>query len=797
MRLLSGTEVKRFAKSYSVCFLFFISWLYLLLPTSAPLALNGLPLDHKIEFLVFVALSLSILVYCIVWYLGRVGFLLPSELPKRPRFLFYLETAAIAVLLTLLVFKFFLPESAQLTSCFEILGVNDDRRCVWLPEGFRLDQSDQVSRFEDSITFGTSGRPWRLASFNDTRSFNYFSEPEHTLGRKIQDLRGTHSHPFSATFRLGEPIAQIIRNEYAHNEKVSFSVRYRGVVEISNGTDTPIALPYSEKEQRHVLAVPNASIGGLRIRYRNFRCADETEETSECARSLEVLSLPLEVARLEVAIVHPSDESAIPLGFAPLAKNRNWILFGALALLEGLAGAIGMLILVIRLYPRLSLTSTRASQFVLLVRRNLKLVLQLALIATISAFTIQAFLGARPILIWLGAAYVSMFCAVCLSGRVNQFFGSVIESLGTLAIVIAVLPALLYLGLGFVTRVTPMNEVRFLIAGDDAMHYATDAMGILEHGSPHTALPFTHYLVKPLFLHSKALYYAIFGGGESYYSFLINAAFICVWCITLVFWGWCVCFKTDVSIRSSWIARITITATSAVAYATLTKDFLVYGASFAGNAFSEGPAWLFAGASFALLITLPDSSRPTLSLWLIGVLFAVCLCFRFQYVMFLPLLGFLCAFLRPDLSWKRFLVCVCLPTLVMTGFFLLFYLFDPPTTREAENLIRGGTPFASAVSWDVAARQATLLFPSYSEFLSAITVILVLVWAWVNKGATKRLIWLFSAYVATIFIFDGVIANEIGYHPRHIVMAFFLNSAALIALTRGGLLSMGSRRTAP
>jgi hypothetical protein len=794
--------------SISIVLLWLLAWVYLLYPTSAPLALNGLPLDRKSELLVFIALTLTALFACVLRYLILIGYVPPPNRGRqqpRPRLRVYLEVVAIVILLTLLVFKLFFPESRQLTACFEIPGVND-HPCVWLPEGFRLRQPDQVSRYEESITFTAPNRPWRLATFNDAGVFGMVDSPEGTPARKIQELspnrpyelrlqnlRKSHSHPFSASFRLAAPVVRLLREEYARDEKVSLVVKYTGAVDLSGAAEDPVVFPYSETEQTHLFDAPASSIANLVIRYRNFRCADETQTTSQCASSLEVTSLPLDSARLDVAVINPGDGRRISLGYAPLlAESRGRTIFLGWRLLEWLAGIIAALAFLLRLSPYFSSVTANAAQFAREARRHRKVILQILLVGALSAVATRAFYrllfpvgllanGAKlTILFPLGAAYVSLFWMVLFSKRARQFLNATMAALGPGAVIVALSPFLIYLCLTLCIRVPPMNEATFLTAGDDAIGYATNAMGILETGVPRMRkIAINHYLVKPLFLHSRALYYAIFGGGETHYSVLITTAYVCVWSLGLVFSLLGVSSGINVGAASSWRLRIAIAAGCAIAFVTVGKTFLANGATFAGQGFSEGPAWLFGLASFAFLITLTKSSRPVLTLWLIGLLFAGSIYYRSQYIMFLPLLFAFCAFLRRDVSWKRILVCLCLPPLAMGAFFLLFYLRNPPTSGRA---FRVKPPFAGTVFWEVVLRQAKLLFPGYWEILSAISVFALLVWEWISHGATKRLIFLLCTYAATVFILDGLVAGNYGYHPRHIVMAFFLSSCASIAM---------------
>lgn len=814
-------KARQFPKRYSISivFLWLLAWVYLLFPTSAPLTLNGLPLDRKSELLVFIALTLTALLACVLRYLILIGFVPLPDRQHLPRFQVYLEIAAIVIVLTLLIFKPFYPESNQLTSCFEIPDVNE-HPCVWLPEGFRIHQPDLISRFEESITFAAPEKPWRLASFNDVFRFGFFDSPEGTLERKLQDLRPerpherriqelrkSRSYPFSATFHLGEPIARLLRQEYEQDEKISLAVKYTGGVDVSGDADRPVAFPYSETEQTQLLDVPASRIPNLVIRYRNFRCADETQTASQCARALTVVSLPLEAARLDVAVIHPEDGKRISLGYAPLlARSRGRNILMAFGFLENLAGAIAVLILLIRIYPYFSSVPKNVTQFASEARQHLPAIFQIILIGTLGALAIRTLYrfmfpigvlanGVKlTILLPLGAAYVSLFWMVLFSKRAHQFFKAALATLGPGAALVAFSPFLIYLGLTLCIRVAPMNEVSFLTPGDDPLAYATDAMGILENGSPRNlALPFTHFLVKPLFLYSRALYYAIFGGGETYYSILITTAFVCVWSLVMVLWV--LAPSTSVNaVSSSWKIRIGIAAACAIAYVTLGKTFLANGGVFAGQPFSEGPAWLFGLASFALLVALPTSSRPALTLRLIGLLFTASLCFRMQNLMFLPLLVFVCAFLRRDLALKKIVIGVCSPVAIVGAVLFLLYLSHLPTTGQSKKLFRVGSLLGKTPSRSLLVRQARLLFPSYWELLCTLTVLALLVWNWFSKGAKKRLVFLSFAYVATIFVLDGLITDA-AYYPRHIIMAFFLSSCAAIALIQNLFLADQSPAT--
>jgi hypothetical protein len=149
--------------------------------------------------------------------------------------------------------------------------------------------------------------------------------------------------------------------------------------------------------------------------------------------------------------------------------------------------------------------------------------------------------------------------------------------------------------------------------------------------------------------------------------------------------------------------------------------------------------------------------------------------------MFLPLLVFVCAFLRPDQTWKKILLRLCLPAPLM-GALLLFYFSLQSPIRDRPRIVGVPAPFAGMSARDFVGQQARFLFPGYWEFLSAVIFLSLLVWIWVGEGATKRLIFLILAFVATIFILDGLLGGNYGYYPRHIVMAFFLTSCGLMAL---------------
>jgi hypothetical protein len=387
------------------------------------------------------------------------------------------------------------------------------------------------------------------------------------------------------------------------------------------------------------------------------------------------------------------------------------------------------------------------------------------------------------ILLPAGAVYISLFWMLLFSARVKQFFNSAFVPLGSSAAIIAIAPFLIYLGFTLLLRVAPMNDVSFLNPGDDPFIYASDAMGILETGAPRTSgLAFTHYATKPLFLHFKALYYAAFGGGEAYYSILMTIAFACVWSALLAFLVLSQSSINQPRASTGWPLRIAIAAGCAIAYVSLGRTVLAYGARFAGMAFSEGPAWLLALGIFGLLVTLSVSKWPQMTMWLMGACFAAVLCFRTQYVMFLPAVVCLCAFIRKDLTWKKILLSLCLPTLALGGFFLLYYLRDPPTAAQSQRFFFVATPFWTAFSRALLLNQAKLLFPSYWEFLSAVTVLALLAWYWLSRGTTARLIFLIAIYAATVFVIDGIVAGHSGYHPRHIILTFFLSGCAILVL---------------
>jgi len=166
---------------------------------------------------------------------------------------------------------------------------------------------------------------------------------------------------------------------------------------------------------------------------------------------------------------------------------------------------------------------------------------------------------------------------------------------------------------------------------------------------------------------------------------------------------------------------------------------------------------------------------------LTGVLFAASLCFRTQYVMYLPLVVFLCAFLRQDVSWKRLFTCLGLPSFVIGVLLLLNYLRYLPTSDEVRLLV-DNTALREPFSWNLVLRHAKLLFPSALEFLGAVTVLALLVWVWVAKGGVKRMLFLFFAYASTICILNWIVAGNAGYYPRNLVMSFFLSGCASIAL---------------
>lgn len=777
-----------------VTLLWLLCGLYLLAPTSAPLALNGLPLDRKGEFLVFLAMTFVAVLAGVQWYLTRIDLLpLAHRDREASRFYISLETVAVMMVLTLLIFKLFFSESNQLTSCIEIPGEND-HPCVWLPEGFRLHQPNQISRLEESITFAPD-RPWRLSTFNDARVFNVFWGAEGTFERKIQDLRQAHSYPFSATLHLGGPVTSLLQREYVQDEKLSLVVRYTGIVSFSGIGGTAVKFPFSEIEQHQSLEIPAAAIGNLAIVYQNFRCADDKQNSSQCARSLSVSSLPLEAARLDVRVVQPRNGREIPLGYAPLVANGKLrIVLSAFRTLEVLAGIIVALTALARIYRYFSLVPGNANRFTHRARPHLQGIFQIILVAALGALVCRVFYrhvfpiavlanGVKlTILIPLGAAYIGSFWVILFAKRANQAFSRVVSTLGRGAVIVALSPFLLYIFLTLCSRVPAMNEATLLNPGDDPFAFATDGMGILENGAVRmTQWQYSTFLTRPLFPHFRALGYGLLGGGEVYYSILITTAYACVFGLVISISVLAVPSGANF-VTASWRVRFLIGVACTLAYVTLSRMFLAFGASFAGLAFSEGPAWLFGLGSCALLVTLTNSGRPELSLWLIGVLFAASLCFRSQYVMYLPLMVFLCAYLRQDVSWKRLFTCLGLPAFVTGVLLLVNYLRYGPSWTWVRVYLNDNTALMDPLPGEPLLQSAKILFPSFLELLCVLAVLALIVWAWATSGGTKRTLFLLFTYASTMFLLNFIVGGKSHYYPRNLVTSFFLSSCASIAL---------------
>lgn len=719
------------------------------MPTSGSFLLNGMPLNSKIEFVAFSLLIVGASGFALGRYLNlfRVE---PSERSSVPT---AMDLVAGVLVIFLLVCKFLYPPAMKLHSCIQMPGVGSGS-CLWFPEQVLSKTPNGSSRLEDVVIFNEHN-VWNLPSYNDHRIFNNFDPKPGSKEYQIDHLRKKQSYPFSASFVLSAEIKDILREKFQQEGQSRFRVRYRGYLE--QGSQE-----FSNEERISEFFVQGNKLDLFQLNYRNYDCSRPGDDLKQCAEQLAVNSIPIRNAKLEVTVIDPADEHEVPLGYASLGERWQ---FHAL---EWLAGLFLFVACILRVVPALK-------PFTVSIRTRKQLLgasfVGLAGYGLVSHFYSSIFAQQR---LHNGSKLSLLFPmgALLLGGCLTYSFQKKNKKLDNLPVPGLLLPLVLYIFFKLIWVMPATNEVLLMGPGDDHLTYASEAMGILETGTlrdPRHA-PF-HFASKPLFLHLRALYFAIFGGGEIYYAGLLTTAMVCVWLLFLY-------FLLSLILSSS--PNLFLLIGSAVAFASFSRMYIDYGAVFGGMAYSEGPAWLFGGVACMALLSLPTSRHPNATLWTIGSFFALSISMRSQYVMLLPLLTAATVFVRADIKVLKLLLRLWVPSLVIICIVLANYLRYLPTKEQATFYAGVATPLANRFSWEIIIRQAKLLFPSVWEFLSVV-VVSALLWA---MPRNKEKWGLLAIYWITVIILNGAVVGNSGYHPRHIVLSFTI-SACLIVLLLG------------
>ena len=567
---------------------------YLLIPTSFPVLLNGIPLAEKWEFLVFTYL-------CMLPLMGHF-----NGTYKRVRLL---KRMAGSLLVILVIVKFFFPISNSLTSCFHVPRIGDGS-CAWFPQ--TLLTPGTISRYENSLSFG-GGREWQIAAFNDVHAYNVYGYPEGTPEFRIQQLRQAQTLPFSVSFRLGQPVRDLLASQYAREGWVTFEVKYQGQVG---------PFPFSQTVVIEEWRVPTEQLADLLIPYRNFRCHNETTSIEDCEKDFSVSVVPERSPVLEIRAERSSDGKKVVVGFGPLLKNsqsRPWVLI--CLILERLI-AVSFALLILLALPKIALPRRIAPGVLPLVAVTGFLFGWLIFGKVIHHQIMANGMALRPL---FSAGSAVIFVCIAL-GVLKRKITTDTRLSNLLSALIA-----MFVGWQLWEKVPLFNTAILLNPGDDPMLYASDALGLLQWGEMRSAHAPFHFSSKPLFLYMRALYFAIFGSAEHYYSILITTALTVVWLLVLKN-----TFVRSASGSAQKGVGVLRAACLCVAFASISRLLIDYGAAFSGMAFSEGPAWALAGFAFLGFMILDTSGNPVKTLWSIGFCFALCVGFRTQYAMYVP-----------------------------------------------------------------------------------------------------------------------------------------------------------------
>jgi hypothetical protein len=624
-----------------------LAWLafatYLFTPTSLPLVLDGIPINARPEFLGLVVLGMAAWVAATAWLLGLSAAPAPPPPPgARWRRLVCLTPllGATVVLFGLSGVKLAFPRSDAIPLCLRSPEIGAPG-CLWSPEGRG---TPRVTRYENRLSFDeAAGRSWRLGYLNSSPEFNLYGHPDETpIGRR-QRFRSQRANPFEAFAELSPQLAGLLSRRFADDQGVvTFSGRLRGVLEVTSadGARRFASAPGQLGELRAFrVAVPRGAIEGLGWVYRNYDCPDGPLEA--CTATMTFRTVPHSRAILEVQVVQPGTLNTVALGYGPAAWASRQVPAVLARWLEAVAlacfawGAVGGPIA--RAVARTISPVARGLGVLegILVpgaALGLSTLAYGRAVATLVSAQRYATLFDSAVSFWLTLPGTAALLLAATRTRWRARLRPVAAGPSSRAgLLLWLLPFCAYALLQAARLAPRTDEATLWWPGDDNLTWASRGKDVLREGT--LAWAFAS-IAKLAFPYLRAAGYVVLGEGERFTSIAIGIAFLLVYAIA----AHCV-FQTCLAAIERGGAALR--AGTVVLYGMITlwlaNALLAYGATWAVNLFTEGPAWIAFTLSVALLLKATGGHLDGRAVAAVGGTFAAAILFRSTLVVFIPL----------------------------------------------------------------------------------------------------------------------------------------------------------------
>jgi hypothetical protein len=581
--------------------------LYLLLPTALPLRLDGVPLNQRGELLGLVGLGVVLLLAVIAWLL-RLSDARGPHGPLGGSRSGWMPAAALVGATVLLVglgaLKLAFPRSEALRLCLRSPEV-DAAGCLWSPEG-RV--APDLTRYEDQLAFDeTAGRSWRLGYLNSSPEFNLWDQPPETPMGRRESYRRARANPFEASVSLSPRLSALLGDRFADDRGlVHFSGRLRGRLVVTSAAGGPWFASAPERLDQlesFRFTVPRAGLEGLRWTYWSYDCPGE--EAEWCAREMVFRTLSHPAAVLEVRVVRPDGPETAPLGYGhllrldrnPFARAARWAEALAVALLAG-GGVVWPVARALHqaLWFLAGLGAwrglTMASGAV-----GLSALAYLVIEARLASSRGYATLFDPGASFWLTLPGMALVLLAATRPRWRERLGAGAAGPSSRSgLLLWVLPFCAYVLILTATLAPQTDEATPWWPGDDNLAGASRGREVLREAALSGDFA---VIAKPAFPYLRAAGYLVLGEGERFTSIAVGIAFLLVYAI-VTYGGLHTCLAAIA--RGSAPARWCAVALYVATALWLANAYLGYGANFAANLFTEGPAWLAFMLSAALVL---------------------------------------------------------------------------------------------------------------------------------------------------------------------------------------------------